>query len=689
MASDKFDFILRTGDGGLIDVNLEYPGASTDGYQGLFPDLPEQFETAILSGAARKRPAAGDATSDVSPASDIGVIEMFGATLYKALIIGEVRGALGASRGQAEIDDKALRIGIDLNRAPALARLPWEALYDAKTKGFLGIDPRTNIVRILSAQRKIQVKVNLPAKVRILFAVANPEGDLDAKQEVERIRARLSQRLDTQSQFERMVLEDVSQFALNAAIQDYKPDILHFIGHGGFEGDAGCLYLCSRDDPNRAVPLDTDSLRAAVLSDPPKLIFLNSCQGATASPVDRYAGVAQSLIGVGIPYVLAMQFPISDDAAAVFAERFYASIANGETVECAVTRGRNAIRSLDSCEFITPVLYCNGEVQDLQIEAAMADVPPAAAPPTAIPEAALAPATAPSSTSTPAAPTRRRWLILLLITGVVLAVAAFVLAPLSNRSDMPLGSGDGQLTEAPAPTLPPAAEPAPSASSGGPSPSPVRPGVRPSFNPKATGGMGTAGTAGQSGATGQIGGGGRNPAGGIDPAEVIPPPPPPPPPPSPEVSPPPPSPPSPPSGGGYGDPGTTSPPSPNCNFGPFIVFFDWNQSVITPEAANILDNAVASFANCARANLRLSLTGHTDSSGTRAANLRVGAQRTKAVARYVVTMGISVDLLAQSSRGESSPRVATADGIREIQNRRVEIYFEPLPTTTPQTIGGQ
>lgn len=679
MASDKFDFILRTGDGGLIDVNLEYPGASTDGYQGLFPDLPEQFETAILSGAARRRPAAGDPTSDVSPASDIGVIEMFGATLYKALIIGEVRGALGASRGQAELDDKALRIGIDLNLAPALARLPWEALYDAKTKGFLGIDPRTNIVRILSAQRKSQVKVSLPAKVRILLAVANPEGDLDAKQEVERIRARLSQRLDTQSQFERMVLEDVSQFALNAAIQDFKPDILHFIGHGGFEGDAGCLYLCSRDDPNRAVPLDTDSLRAAVLSDPPKLIFLNSCQGATASPVDRYAGVAQSLIGLGIPYVLAMQFPISDDAAAVFAERFYASIANGETVECAVTRGRNAIRSLDSCEFITPVLYCNGEVQDLQIEAATADVPPAAAPHTAMPEAAPAPAAAPSPTSAPAAASRRKWLIPMLIGGVVLAVAAFMLAPLSNRSDMPIESGEGQLTEAPAPTLPPAAEPVPPASSGGPPPSPVRPGVRPSFNPKATGGMGTAGTAGQSGATGQIGGGGRNPAGGIDPTEVSPPPPPPPPP-----SPPPPS-----SGGGYGYPGTTSPPLPNCNFGPFIVFFDWNQSVITPEAATILDNAVASFAKCARANLRLSLTGHTDSSGTRAANLRVGAQRTEAVARYVSAMGISVDLLAESSLGESSPRVATADGVREIQNRRVEIYFEPLPTTTPQTTGGQ
>ena len=57
---------------------------------------------------------------------------------------------------------------------------------------------------------------------------------------------------------------------------------------------------------------------------------------------------------------------------------------------------------------------------------------------------------------------------------------------------------------------------------------------------------------------------------------------PPPPPPAPPAPPPPPA-----------------PPSAICNKGPYIVFFDWDKSDITPEAASILDSAVTAYGNCA------------------------------------------------------------------------------------------
>src|ERR1700712_1243507 len=63
-------------------------------------------------------------------------------------------------------------------------------------------------------------------------------------------------------------------------------------------------------------------------------------------------------------------------------------------------------------------------------------------------------------------------------------------------------------------------------------------------------------------------------------------------------------------------PEPTPPPMPiatPCSPGPFIVFFDWDKSDITPEAASILDNAVGQYANCGSA--QVMLAGHADPSG--------------------------------------------------------------------------
>ncbi|OYZ89404.1 MAG: flagellar motor protein MotB, partial [Sphingomonadales bacterium 17-56-6] len=50
------------------------------------------------------------------------------------------------------------------------------------------------------------------------------------------------------------------------------------------------------------------------------------------------------------------------------------------------------------------------------------------------------------------------------------------------------------------------------------------------------------------------------------------------------------------------------PPAPVCNTGPYIVFFDWDNSNLRPDAASVLDNAVAQYANCGMA--KVMLAGH-------------------------------------------------------------------------------
>ncbi|MFC0203502.1 OmpA family protein [Novosphingobium soli] len=138
---------------------------------------------------------------------------------------------------------------------------------------------------------------------------------------------------------------------------------------------------------------------------------------------------------------------------------------------------------------------------------------------------------------------------------------------------------------------------------------------------------------------------------------AAPPPPPAPPPPAPPPPPPPP------------------PPAPACNKGPYIVFFDWDKSDITPEASTILDSAVSAYANCD--SVPIMLAGYTDRSGSTTYNQGLSERRNASVRSYLTSHGIPDGSISSQGFGESNPRVPTADGVRELQNRRVEITYGP------------
>ena len=112
-----------------------------------------------------------------------------------------------------------------------------------------------------------------------------------------------------------------------------------------------------------------------------------------------------------------------------------------------------------------------------------------------------------------------------------------------------------------------------------------------------------------------------------------------------------------------------------CNTGPYIVFFNWDESTITPEAASILDNAATAYRNCGNASVMLA--GYTDRSGTVAYNLGLAERRNDAVRAYLTGRGLPTSNINSEAFGEANPRVPTADGVRELQNRRVEITYGP------------
>jgi OmpA-OmpF porin, OOP family len=119
--------------------------------------------------------------------------------------------------------------------------------------------------------------------------------------------------------------------------------------------------------------------------------------------------------------------------------------------------------------------------------------------------------------------------------------------------------------------------------------------------------------------------------------------------------------------------------------GPFLVFFDWDKSLITAEAAAILDRAAEQYA--ATGQTSVVLAGHADRSGTEEYNIRLSQRRADAVKAYLVTKGVPDTAATTEAFGETRPLVETADGVREPQNRRVEITFSgaPVASTGPCT----
>ena len=135
--------------------------------------------------------------------------------------------------------------------------------------------------------------------------------------------------------------------------------VIHYMGHGDFNADAGGMLLLEREDgsPDRV----TGDFFAMSLADQPlRLVFLNACKTGTTSVrsgVHPFAGVATALIRERVPAVVAMQFPISDQAAIAFAQTFYQRIAQGFPVDAAVAEGRKVLYSSKQAEWATPVLY--------------------------------------------------------------------------------------------------------------------------------------------------------------------------------------------------------------------------------------------------------------------------------------------------------------------------------------------
>ncbi|HYL33547.1 MAG TPA: OmpA family protein [Stellaceae bacterium] len=115
-----------------------------------------------------------------------------------------------------------------------------------------------------------------------------------------------------------------------------------------------------------------------------------------------------------------------------------------------------------------------------------------------------------------------------------------------------------------------------------------------------------------------------------------------------------------------------SPPAPPAPLS-YVVFFDLNSAALTPQGHDVVAAAAAAFQQNTKTQIKL--TGYTDTSGAAHYNLALSKARADAVRNALVKLGVPEADIGVSWEGEANPRVPTANGVREPQNRRVEILI--------------
>jgi opacity protein-like surface antigen len=116
-------------------------------------------------------------------------------------------------------------------------------------------------------------------------------------------------------------------------------------------------------------------------------------------------------------------------------------------------------------------------------------------------------------------------------------------------------------------------------------------------------------------------------------------------------------------------PAPPPPPAPKV----FLVFFDWDKYNITPEGERIIELAAQQYK--AGGSVKIQVNGYTDTTGSFGYNQRLSERRANAVASRLAALGVARSDMAVAGHSFNDLRVPTPPGVREPQNRRVEIVF--------------
>jgi OmpA-OmpF porin, OOP family len=105
----------------------------------------------------------------------------------------------------------------------------------------------------------------------------------------------------------------------------------------------------------------------------------------------------------------------------------------------------------------------------------------------------------------------------------------------------------------------------------------------------------------------------------------------------------------------------------------YLVFFDWDKATLTDRARQVIQEAAKNSTSVQYT--RIEVNGYTDTSGSHQYNQGLSLRRAHAVQAELVRDGVPQAAITVQGFGDTNLLVPTGPGVREPQNRRVEIII--------------
>jgi len=299
------------------------------------------------------------------------------------------------------------RLTLELHEsASLLAAYPWEFLFIPEETasgtrlvdgGFFLVGGRNKLILTRFVPKapsaKLLAKEGEPLRILVVYSHPDSLPRIDGKvtQEVIAVIQQLTDLGDVEVRLEDNITFNALKTLMNSAPSpsdsekpagerdSFRPDILHFIGHG--RPNALALVRdpkdmrteedkTGRDGGDNDWREGSDILRLFA-EHTPRLVFLHACEGAQVDSVGGFRDLARTLVYSKIPSVIAMQYTIKNKDAGVFAKKFYSEIRNGSLLDEAVRAARAELAAAQDKKaefgdrrFGTPVVYFQQESRE-------------------------------------------------------------------------------------------------------------------------------------------------------------------------------------------------------------------------------------------------------------------------------------------------------------------------------------
>jgi CHAT domain len=259
---------------------------------------------------------------------------------------------LGATgrRLLAELDRTALLLMVD----ETVLHLPWEMMFDSSNAPLVLAPFGRVVTSRVAPPTGRDLSIEDPT-VRIL-AVENPTEDLAASERVlEVIHGLRPANPDLDIEVTTLARKDATRRRFADAVRTNDFDIVHFAGHGRFDGDHPSDSAVLLADG----PLTDEQALKLRWKQPPFVVWNSSCESARVAPGTRIVsntrrsnGLASAFLSRGVEAYLGHYFFVEDSAAAEFSEAFYTALLRERNVGRAVQEARRRAidRFADECD---------------------------------------------------------------------------------------------------------------------------------------------------------------------------------------------------------------------------------------------------------------------------------------------------------------------------------------------------